>query len=120
MQQNPNMMQQNQNIMNENKNKSELLNNLDKTFEKEMDNLIGNSSISDINISNDSFYNNKLYIKILLIIVILYILTNIKLIYLLQNFIPELLYIKIIDIEKYIYCFIFAIITYCLYKSNYI
>ena len=111
-------MQQNPNIAD--KNKSDLLNNLDKTFEKEMDNLIGNSSMNDINISNDSFYNNKLYIKILMIIVILYILTNVKLIYLLENFIPEMLYAKIIDIEKYIYCFTFGIIIYCLYNANYI
>ena len=116
-QQNPNMGQQNPNI---NGNKTDLLNNLDKTFEKEMDNLIGNSSLTDINTSNDSFYNNKSYIKILAIIVIIYVLTNVKLIYLFEKFIPESIYTKIIDIEKYIYSVIFGTIVYFLYKSKYI
>ena len=130
MQQNPNMMQQNPNMMRpqpnmmqqkENVNsKTDLLKNLDKTFEKEMDNLIGNSSLNDINTSNDSFYNNKSYMKILAIIIILYVLTNVKLLYLIEKFIPEMIYTKIIDIEKYIYSFIFGMIVYFLYKSNYI
>ena len=124
MQQNPNMMQQNPNMMqqnpNTNGNKTDLLNNLDKTFEKEMDNLIGNSSLTDINTSNDSFYSNKSYIKILAIIVIIYVLTNVKLIYLFEKIIPESIYIKIIDIEKYIYSVIFGTVVYFLYKSKYI
>lgn len=130
IQQNPNMMQQNPNMMRpqpnmmqqkENVNsKTDLLKNLDKTFEKEMDNLIGNSSLNDINTSNDSFYNNKSYMKILAIIIILYVLTNVKLLYLIEKFIPEMIYTKIIDIEKYIYSFIFGMIVYFLYKSNYI
>ena len=124
MQQNPNMGQQNPNMgqqnPNTNGNKTDLLNNLDKTFEKEMDNLIGNSSLTDINTSNDSFYTNKSYIKILAIIVIIYVLTNVKLIYLFEKFIPESIYIKIIDIEKYIYSFIFGTVVYFLYKSKYI
>ena len=124
MRQNPNMMQQNPNMMqqnpNTNSNKIDLLNNLDKTFEKEMDNLIGNSSLTDINTSNDSFYNNKSYIKILAIIIIIYVLTNVKLIYLFEKIIPEQIYIKILDIEKYIYSVIFGTVVYFLYKSNYI
>ena len=123
VQQNPNMVQQNPNMVQQKENvdsKTDLLNNLDKTFEKEMDNLIGNSSLNDINTSNDSFYNNKSYMKILAIIIILYVLTNVKLLYLIEKFIPEMIYIKIIDIEKYIYSFIFGIIVYFLYKSNYI
>ena len=124
MQQNPNMMQQNPNMMqqnpNTNGNKTDLLNNLDKTFEKEMDNLIGNSSLTDINTSNDNFYSNKSYIKILAIIVIIYVLTNVKIIYLFEKIIPESIYIKIIDIEKYIYSLIFGTVVYFLYKSKYI
>jgi len=121
--QNPNIMPQNPNLMPQKENinnKNDLLNNLDKTFEKEMDNLIGNSSLNDINTSNNSFYNNKSYMKILAIMIIIYVLTNVKLLYLIEKFIPEQIYIKIIDIEKYIYSFIFGIIVYFLYKSNYI
>jgi hypothetical protein len=100
--------------------KPDLLNNFDKTFEKEMDNLIGSTSMNDINSSNTSFYNNKTYIKFLALIVLLYIISNVKLLVIFRNFIPEQVYEKIIDNEKYIYYLIFGIIVYTLYKYEYI
>jgi len=100
--------------------KPDLLNNFDKTFEKEMDNLIGSTSMNDINSSNTNFYNNKTYIKFLALIVLLYIISNIKLLVIFRNFIPEQVYEKIIDNEKYIYYLIFGIIVYTLYKYEYI
>jgi len=87
---------------------------IDKTFEKEIDNLLND------NIDTKKKYDYKLIIKIIIVICLLIVINNLKLLYLFRNIIPEYLYFILEKYEKIIYYIVIGIIIYFLYYIDYI
>ena len=87
---------------------------IDKTFEKEIDNLLND------NIDTKNKYDYKLIIKIIVVICLLIVINNLKLLYLFRNIIPEYLYFSLEKYEKVIYYIVIGIIIYFLYYTDYI
>ena len=87
---------------------------IDKTFEKEIDNLLND------NIDTKNKYDYKLIIKIIVVICLLIVINNLKVLYLFRNIIPEYLYFSLEKYEKVIYYIVIGIIIYFLYYTDYI